>query len=583
MKRALLAALLLGLAFWKPSLGSQWFRRVNRAFSALARRPGLSVLCVGLASFVLSAVITSVLGISPPHIHDEFANLLAADTFAHGRLSNPPHPLWIHFEEVHVLSQPAHISKYPPLQGLFLALGQVIGGQPVIGMWLSAALACAGTCWMLQAWVPARWALLGGFLAVVHPQILKWSQVYWGGSEAWFGGVLLLGGFRRLLGDAFASRPRAARVAPHSAPAWQTAAWMGVGMMFLAVSRPYEGFVLSLLVMLALFGWMLSSRGPAWRVSLFSILLPIVLLMLVLVGALGFYNVRTTGKVARMPYMLYEEQYAVAPFMVWQKPRPEPVYHHRFIRDHMIDYALMEYQRQQTPAGLARETGWKFMNVLRGFFWDFNPTWLWLCSLALLLATVPAMVRRDRAMQFALLLVAVFALALSLETWMWPRYAAPAAGLFCLVTIQALRRLSVWRWRRRPTGRFLVRAMVGLGFVCVLFWCRARAAEYALNDWDSQRLAMIKRLQAEGGRHVIFVRYGPRQSVHDDWVHNDADIDASPVIWARDMGEAGNRKVIDYFKDRKFWLLESEFTVDREATGRIPTAQLVPYAAPILQ
>ena len=216
-------------------------------------------------------------------------------------------------------------------------------------------------------------------------------------------------------------------------------------MMFMAVSRPCEGFVLSLIIMGALFLWMLGRRGPSLRVSVLTILLPIVLLMLVLVGALGFYNVRTTGKVTRMPYMLYEDQYAVAPFMVWQKPRPEPVYHHKFIRDHMIDYALMEYQRQQTPAGLARETVSKFTTVARGFFWDFNPTYVWLLVLLLPLATLPAMLRRDRWMQFALVVLVLFTLALSLETWMWPRYAAPIAGVLFLFTVQALRYLSLRR------------------------------------------------------------------------------------------------------------------------------------------
>jgi hypothetical protein len=520
-----------------PELGSRWFRLAGLLVGWLARRRYLAMALVGLTSLAVTVALGFFVRMPQPYVHDEFSYLLAGDTFAHGRLTNPPHPMWEHFETFHVIQQPTYASKYPPGQGLALALGQKLTGLPIVGVWISTALACAAVCWMMYAWLPPRWALTGALLTALHPVVIEWSQSYWGGSVALGGGALVIGALGRIWQE----------------PGVHHGVVMALGMAVLAISRPYEGAVLSATVVAVLL-WQLPRQHTAKRLApMVAAFLAVLLLALT---ATGFYNFRVTGHPLRLPYVVHEATYAVEPLFIWQQPRPEPPYRHRVIRDFHVELALAPYRQQQSLKDWL-SSSWERYSFLTAVHF---PTSLRYLVLSLLVLTIPRAVRTDSRLTVLLIVFVGFVIGTLPEIFMSYRYTAPAAGLLFVLVLQTLRHVRLWRWQGRPLGRSLVRVSL---LTCVLAFLlttvrifTATSEGLDLNQWAANRAATIESLKQQGGQHLIIVRYGGQHSSHQEWVYNEADIDNATVVWAREMDPARNRKLLEYFKNRHAWLLD---------------------------
>ena len=518
---AFLALPLTGLGYCVPALG-----RLGRR---LAARPLGSACLIGALALAVTALITLYSGVPQPAIHDESSYLLAADTFAHGRLTNPPHPMWVHFESFHIIQQPTYMSKYPPAQGLAMAIGQVAVGYPIAGVWLSAGLACGALTWMLAGWMPGRWALAGGLLGVVHHLTTIWSQTYWGGLVAVLGGALLVGALGRIM-----RRPRA-----------RHAVVLGLGLAILANSRPYEGLVLSVPLLLALGAWTVGRHGPPLRVTLARIGVPLASVLLLLVAGMAYYNYRGTGNPLTMPYTVYSRDYMRIPIFLFQAAPPPPVFRH--------DRLARAFQDRRTNLSVREivvNTADRALGQARQFFGAIPI----LIAVAVLLP-----LERNRWYHLAVLTLGLFtAAALGPPSKLWSHYAAPAVGLALLIVMRSMRRIGLWRPGDLRLGRAL--AVAGWLFMAAsLAWGSWDVVRTTAHDgWEYTRAQIEASLGGSGAKHLVMVRYAPGHLLGQEWIYNAADIDAAPVVWAEDMDTAANTRLFDYYKDRQVWLLEPD-------------------------
>ncbi len=518
------AGALLALAW--PRLGDGSFRRVTRQMEALARRPAASLIVIGLAPIVLRALLLLMMPAPVPGAHDEFSYLLASDTFARGRLVNPPHPMWQYFESFHILQQPVYASMYPPAQGMFLAAGQVLTGHPWLGVWLSIGLFCAALLWMLRGYFPPGWAFLGASLAVIRIGVFSyWMNSYWGGAVGALGGALAAGALPRLW-----NRPRV-----------RDAALMGLGFVILVSSRPYEGLLFGLPIGAAL-AWR-AVRRRQFALPAFAALAAVLALG---VAFTLYYNWRVTGDPWMPGEQLNRTQYAVFPILVMQHVRPQPVYRHAVMRDF---YSLWEAEYAYEGGSARDYLRYAYERAVVVFIFYLGP----LLLVPLLCAPQVLWSRKLRVLAAAGLLVAAGTM---LEKWpLNPHYCSPATCTIYAFAVAAMRRVRHWR----RVGLTLVRmvpviCLVMAGWRVVLPALGMTVVDgmawYDSVTGNTDRARVARMLESRPGKTLAIVRYAAGHNPEQEWVYNRADIDGAKVVWAREM-DAGDQALIDYFHDRQ--------------------------------
>jgi hypothetical protein len=520
----LAAVFLLGAFLWRPS--------VQRVFHALAERKRACFLFFFGAPILLRLLLLPNHPVPTPDIYDEFSHLLLADTLLHGRLANPPHPFHQFFETFFVLQQPTYSSIYPCGIGLALAFGRLVSGIPWTGMLLVSGALCASCYWMLRGWVTPAWAFLGAVFAVIQfGPLCQWTNSYWGGSLAATGGCLVFGALPRLRAQGRA----------------QDAILLGAGFGIHMLSRQFESVFLLLAV--ALF---LLPRVPRSTVFAALPILPVVALILA-------QNHAVTHSWTMLPEQLSQYQYGVPTSLTIE---PNPVPHIPLTPQQELDY-----RAQALMHGSGGDSLLKFMLRLeyrvRLYRFFFLPP-LYIALAAFLFSL------RDADMRWVALTLAIFALGTNLFPYLLDHYLAAVTCLFVLVSIIGLQQIN-----RVKIGQEISLVLIVLCLAEFCGWYALHLFEtpevypiLQFETWDSinhqnpqRRIDVARRLAQMNGPLLVFIRYSSRHIYQNEWVWNQADIDGSRIVFARDLGADEDQKLIQYYPNRRVLVLDPDVAI----------------------
>jgi len=511
-------------------------RLADRA-QRLARRTGWSMLLLAVLPVALRLAMLAASPVPTPGGSDDFAHLLVADTLRHFRLANPPHALHRFFETIFVLQEPSYSSIFPIGQGIVLAIGRAIFGQPWAGVLLSVAALCSLCYWMLRGWTSPGWALVGGLLAVIQFGPLRyWANTYWGGAVSAVAGCLVFGSLPRLRAG---GRTRDAIL-------------LGLGAGIQLLTRPFEGLLL--LIAVALFFVPALRGAKVWGAAALLAMLPAAVLILA-------QNKQVTGNWTTLPYVLSRYQYGVPATFTFQ---PNPVPHRELTQSQQADY-----DAQVAAHGPGTDTLHDYLlrlaSRVRFYRFFFLPP---------LYLALPFFLPALREWRFAWIAatLAIFSLGTNLYPYFYPHYIAAAACVFVLVSVVGLDTLSRITIRGVEAGREAARLLVIVCGAQFLFWygfhmfanTNAAAAVLQYDAWDfvnhgdpEGRIAVRERLAQSPGKQLVFVRYWP-QHRFGEWIQNAADIDRARVVWALDRGAVEDAQLLHYYPDRTAWLLEPD-------------------------
>jgi len=175
---------------------------------------------------------------------------------------------------------------------------------------------------------------------------------------------------------------------------------------------------------------------------------------------------------------------------------------------------------------------------------------------------------RSRRTRPLVLLAAMIAVLNLFQLVLYPYHLAPLVAAIFVIVTQGVRHIYI----RLGHARGAVFAMVLPLMLTVVGGMKQDAPELNLQlayweraaEWHRDARSYIaKWLSKRPGKQLVIVRYTAFHEVNQEWVYNEADIDNSKIVWAREVDAPSDAALVKYFHDREIWLLKADVLPQR--------------------
>jgi hypothetical protein len=403
------------------------------------------------------------------------------------------------------------------------------------------------------------------------------------------GGALVFGGVRRTV-----HRPSIA-----------AGALLGLGVVVLANSRPYEGLLACVPAALVMMRWLAWDRRVPAGSKLARFVVPIAAVLGLGCAWTAVHNRAVTGSALQLPYALHQRQYFHQGVFLFSGTRPPerpphpqidvltrswtytPLRGTSLIREVAANVLTRLPRTMLASFGTPPSAGRTFLGasiwipalLLAGAWpsrrlllaaggllaaelalwrWEIAyPAMIGFAILAVFIAILRATRAWDRWMRYIVATVGLVVAGNALVWWWFPHYVAPVVPLVIAAAAIGAHRLA------RVSPHFDPQRLAVNTLLLLVLHATALTAAIGLTPRGERRdtqptyVDIRRTLTNQGGKHLVFVHYGADYpSFRGDWVYNDPDIASSIVVFAHDLGPERNRALKTAYPDRRPWSLE---------------------------